>query len=1536
MGKVLKIALKVIGWTLVTVFLLLLASLVAIQSPKVQSFIGHRAIHYLQDSMDAEITFSEVGIRPFESLVLKDVLVRDPAAVLPEADTLLFARHLSAKFSIRGLFYKEGVHVSRILLQDAAFNLAIEPSATEGSGSVTNIQRIFRLQNQPEQEKKDLGNLFDAREVEVQNVRFRLLNPVNARKMAEEGHSFPPGTIDWNHLDVLASVQATDIRYSHDIITGKVEHLQVEEKGTGLFISHAAGKANVGKGRALVSDLILTEKDTQVYLDRLLLDGPLEEYSDFINKIRIEADIRKGSHVSMQTVSYFGPYLDQFTFHGNLQGHVEGTVSDFKLSDIAVQVPDSGVEVRLQGSMTGLPETDKTLLDFQVEGLRFDMPGLSSFVRSWAPDTDLKALEGFAKGQDFTFDGNIRGFLNRMGIQGELAAGEGSLLADVLLLNAADPHHDIGLEGSLQTRSLDMGRILGTESLGEVSLSTRLKTTLAAGGPDLQIDTLHISRLRALDYDYTGISGSGLYKGGAFDGRIVASDPNLSFLFQGVCNLSNHAKDANYQFFASLGYADLNALHLDNRGTSRISFEADANLFQSGKENLSGDFSIRGLTLENDAGLMDIGNIVLNASAGEFLHTMTLRSDFLDGTYSGGKSALVFVNDLKHLVLDSELPSLTSGTAEPWDGTAYDLSLLFRDARDILSFAVPGLYIENNTRLTLSIDRSGTLGGKIQSGRLAFNENYIRDVSLTVDNASSSLQADLTGSVLHVSGIDLNANRLSLYANDDHLGLGYSFDNEEEEATRGELILSADLSRDENGILAISAQALPSNIYYKGEGWGLTSDQILYRDGEVSVKQLLASHEDQALLVDGGFSPRQADTLSVRMEKFDMAFLNTFTGGKPQVQGRATGQALVISPSAPAIGLLAGITCDSTMVAGKPLGKLDISSVWNEQESRFDFNLGNDLSGRQSMGISGFLKPSASELSARAKLDGFDLGYASPVLEGLFSEFGGLLSGTLGVDGTFQKLHLSSENLHLSDGLLTLDFTQVPYQVEGDLDLDDKGLHFTRVSVRDGLDGSGTVRGSLLLDGFSRYGLDTHIRLSRMKVMGLPKGLNSMFYGTLYATGSADITGWAPNLRLDIDATTVKEGELHISASSGGSGHSRQLLTFTEPPVEEIIDPYEQMIASGPKASTGNGNFGIHLNVRPTTDATVYIDISDENSLKASGSGNIEIDSQSATNSFTLNGNYTLNQGSFHFSALNLVSRDFTIQDGSSLRFNGDLWDTDLNVNGLYVTKASLANLIADENAVTRRTVECGINISDKLRNPQVQFSIDIPDLNPTAQAQVDAALNTEDKVQRQFLYLLLAGGFLPSEESGITTNGSEMLFSNVTGIMAGQLNNIFEKLDIPLDLGLNYQSTNAGSNIFDVALSTQLFNNRVIVNGSVGNKPLYGGATTSEVAGDIDIEIKLNNSGSLRANLFSHSADQLTSYLDNSQRNGGGIAYQREFNTFMQFIRSLFQPRQVRAEEERPAPGTPRESSPRPRGNAQVLLQIDSTGHATYQDPLR
>jgi hypothetical protein len=320
-------------------------------------------------------------------------------------------------------------------------------------------------------------------------------------------------------------------------------------------------------------------------------------------------------------------------------------------------------------------------------------------------------------------------------------------------------------------------------------------------------------------------------------------------------------------------------------------------------------------------------------------------------------------------------------------------------------------------------------------------------------------------------------------------------------------------------------------------------------------------------------------------------------------------------------------------------------------------------------------------------------------------------------------------------------------------------------------------------------------------------------------------------------------------------------------------------------------------------EAFVEIDKASGNVL--SGRGNGTIDLKISPETFNINGDYTLTGGNYKFVVLGLTSRDFTIQDGSSIRFGGDIMESTLDIDAVYRTKASLSTLISDTTSVAnKRVVDCGISITDKIINPRLGFSIEIPDLDPMVKSRVESALSTEDKVQKQFLSLIVSNNFIPDEQSGIVNNSS-VLYSNVSEILATQLNNIFQKLDIPLDLGLNYQPNERGNDIFDVAVSTQLFNNRVIVNGNIGNRQYSSSSSQNDVVGDIDIAIKLDRSGSLRLNLFSHSADQYTNYLDNSQRNGVGLTYQTEFNSIGQFFRNMFMSKKKRqaaklAEEER------------------------------------
>ena len=1519
-----KKGLKITVWILTLLAVLLLAGLVAIQSPAIQTALGKRIIGHFEKGTDATIRYKSISIRPTEAILLQGLVVLDNNPYLPGMDTLLYVDNLSVKFSLRGLFNGKGANVSRLRLSGGGFNLVMEPHPYKPGRSAINLLRAFGTLSAEEKESEppSWGNLLTARQVDLDNLSFRMENVPAAQRREARGSVTKEGVIDWNHLSVLLEKAHVDnLKIADNHITGQNASLQFLERVTGLhFQNVSAQNFRVGEALVEIEDLHATDGFTDVNMDRFSMQGNLDDdYDDFTNRVVIDGLLREGSLLDMgKTIYHFAGV--ESTFRGRVKGRVRGTVNNLNLENILAEDPDNGVRVNVSGNIRDVEYEGNGTYNLTVKEISFDLDGLAGFVKAWAPKTDLD-LKKFAPGERLHFEGRVEGPLNDLGVNGKfLTDNMGSILADVYLRNVVDESKDINLGGHIATSNLHLGKVLGTQSLGPVSMRTTLDAVIRdKGGIDLQMDTLQIARMQALNYNYSGISARGTYKDESLKASLVSNDPNLLLSFDGQMDLGAR-ENALYRFNLDLRKADLAAIHVDKREVAGVSLKVDSDILRADENHLDGQVTVSGIKLNSQDGSHAIGDLLIQASQKDSLHRINLQSDALTLAFQGTRSILRFVNDLKGIIMAGELPALQGEPAAAWDGGSYQLEAQVLKAQDLITFLVPGLYVENKTAANLSIGTDGMLQATVTSGRLAMGNRFVKDFRMEADNLGSALNAAITGGTIDLGGTQLLGNRIKLKADNNHLDLGFAFDNQGDGRSFGNLIAQADLAREDNE-LVVKAQLQPSVFSFSSGAWDLKSEDIEYRGGDFSINGLQATHGNQSLHIDGGLRKNHTDTLRVRMDQFDMALLNTFTHGSPELKGLATGRATLISPTAPAPGLIAGITCDSVYVAGRPMGTLRLISNYDEENKRFTAMLRNRLDGHSTIDASAFLVPSTRELGVLAILDQFDLGYAQPFLTSVFSEFQGSLSGIANVSGTVDKMHYGSENLRIEDGTLTLDFTGVPYAVDGDLELTDQGLFFKPLKLNDREQGNGTVQGGILFNNFKNLGLDIHVRFNQMHALNMAHEPDVAFFGNLYGDGRVDVTGDLSKILLDIEATT-RSGDVHIPLGSTGGDRSRDLLTFVEDEPEDA-DPYEQMVKSRTQTHKQGSELNVQLRVRATPSTQVYIDVDNESSLTCNGQGTIDLVSRSRQGLFTINGDYTLNSGSFHFSAMNLVSRDFTIQDGSSVRFNGDVMNTDLNVNGLYVTKTSLYNLTADESATSRRTVNCGISITGKLSNPQLGFSIDIPDLNPAIQAQVEGALNTEDKIQKQFIYLLVAGSFLPAEDSGISIGGSDVLFSNVSSIMSGQLNNIFQKLNIPLDLGLNYKNTQAGNNIFDVAVSTQLFNNRVVVNGTVGNRENLTGVSTNQVAGDVDIEIKLNRSGSLRMSLFTHSADQLSAFLDNSQRHGGGIAYQMEFNTFRQLFRNLFSKRQTREQRAQ-------DEARRPARN--VTLQIDETGKAHVQ----
>lgn len=1483
---------KILWFSFLAVVLLLATILLLLQTTAVQTFVVGKVADALEGTaIDAEISFDKIHFKPFNTLIIRGLTVIDPAPCTisgeEPADTLFVSEYISARFTLKGLT-GQSISIGNAFVQNARMNLVLEDGDFK-----TNLTRMFRIPAVRQKKQVEDREIFHIKDVEVENIRFTMRNGTS-RHFASS-----PDGIDWNDLDVRGiDVKGHHLRLRGKIMSGELEQMSFREK-SGYSVRSLSGRTRTGQGVALIEELKLADSWSRIDIPYFcMLYESDKDFADFIDKVRLEGIIRP-SRVGMKTVGYFAPGLSGNDAAMDISGEVQGTVSDFEIKDLQLTTEDGDISGRLSGRLSGLPDIGRMAASVDLDGIRFSTESLNWLMHRWT-GTTVPGLEGYAAGERFSLSGKIRGRIDDMDIRGIITSGIGRIRAELGIGGLGTKGKEKSISGTLLTTNLALNRILDRMPVHECTIEAGLNATIGKEDSSLTIDSLKVHRLNLNGYDYSGIAATGTLSGRQFNGKVICNDPNLNFMFQGIFSFSGKTSNALYRFYANIGYADLYALNIDRRGKSRISLQTSANFTRTSRGDMLGNVDVADIHLENAHGQYDIGDIRISSFTGNDRYRVRLSSGFAEGSYIGSAPVTSFAKDLAEVTLKREIPALFKDPQATGGGESYELSFRTFNTMDLLAFLAPGVYIADNTSIKATVDTSGFFSGRVQSGRIALNEQYIKDMDFSINNAGNILSGELKSESIYAATVMMKNNSIKMLADDNHVGLEFSYNNQDIYGNRGELVVTGDLERSDSGRTTFDLRLLPSSVYLNSREWNIYPSEVFIDGKDITVRNIELHSGEQSILASGGLSGERRDTLDINLDHFDISVANPLIGEHFALQGAVSGQAKITSPGEDR-GILLDMVSYSTSIGGENAGDISVRSGWDSRHKRFDISAGNSIDGKQSFFIKGSYSPSGKTIDLDAELDMLELGYAAPFLADILSGIGGTVSGRFSAKGPVDNLTVTSRDARLQDAALTIAYTNVEYTANGPFRIDENGIWLDEIAITDRYGNPGTVSGKISYDHFRDLSFDIGINVSKIEAINLLEDESSLFYGHLFASGKVSVKGPVNAISLTADATTAGSGELHIPISSSLNAGSANLLSFKEPETEEDIDPYEQMVSRIKEQRQMSNSFTLRLNVSttPEVEAFVEIDKANGNILRGRGTGTLELEVVPNEKTFNILGDYTISSGNYHFVALGIAARDFTINEGSTIRFNGDIMDSNLNIGATYSTKASLSTLIADESSVdNRRTVNCGIQITDKISNPRLAFSIDIPDINPTVKARVESALSSEDKVQKQFLSLLISNSFLPDEQSGIVNNSS-MLFSNVTDIMTNQLNNIFQKLDIPLDLGFNYQQSDQGNDIFDVAVSTQLFNNRVIVNGNIGNKESTSGNRNSDVVGDLDIEIKLDRPGAFRLNLFSHSADQYTNYLDNSQRNGIGIAYQQEFNHFGQFVKRIFMKKKQREEAE-------------------------------------
>lgn len=1507
-GKGIHITSRIVGGILVV----LCACVLALRSKAVQNRIIKLVEDKLATVMDAKVTFSSFKVTSYGSLLLTDVLVKDPNPYTADkygkgyapTDTLAYARTISATFTLKGLLSDEGFHLGRLNLSDGGLFITCEPC--EDSGRITSFEA---LTGPPKQIDSNFvaepgPNLFDVRRVKVDNFRFRLINfdATQAEKAGTVTKKEYKGGINFEDMDVIANVRAHNLRMAGGKMSGTVDHLDGFEK-SGFLLEDVTGRADVGLGKAHIEDLNIVAGPTDINLDFLTMSFKnMLDFKDFVNKVVFDSEFKR-SRVAMSTVNYFSYFSlgDNKLLFDIRSGAVHGPVNDLHVTGLEFRDLYSGMSGLVDADVGCIvPDVTQMMLKADARNVSFDSSQISDFLTCWSQASGNSVdFTKLAPGHKFSATAACNGNINRLAVSADLYGQEvGRLIFDGIVYDVLDKVMPISLKGHAVTEALAVDKVIGTYKLGQMDAEASFGLVVKKPN-DIKIDSLAVSRLNAIGYDLHDI----LVKGSLLDNtaniQFTSKDPALRTSIIALADLQPFDGIQRYKIAAELGNLDLHALGLDKRGDiSNISGSIFGSFVKQG-DLILGDAFIDKISLVNDKGPQSIGEITLRAFQRDGDQNFKLSSPFADATYVGSESLSHFIQDIQDLTIRRHLQAIPNKPPQSDSTGRYDLNFDFHDSRTLMAYVMPSLYVADSTNISLSV-RDGILQVGLSSPRLALGTKFVRKISLDIDNLDNSLNAFLTTEEVNAGGIVVRDPAFAAYASDNTAEMSLQFDGISGSDSGGELFVDAEFSRDELDSLVIAAHPLNSYIRAGNDFWRFGRSTITLKGKDIEIDSLSLENGIQTLRVNGGISKTHRDTLAVALDSLNLKVIDEFLVNKLAINGITTGKAFITSPLESEFGMLLNFRCDSLNIGGQDVGAFRIASIWNDEAQEIRARLSNTLHDKAILRATGTYQPSSKELGVQADFDEFALAAVAPFLSSIFSETGGSISGTISASGKPEDLSIGSRDLRLNDALVRLDYTGVPYTINGPIRIDDSGIYLERIDITDGSEGRGSLNGSLRYQKLKDIRLNARANLRNLKVIDIEERANSTFYGNLNASGNVSISGPLNALVVDADVSTAGDGDVHVPLSGALTSTSSNLLTYTEP--ERVLDPYEQMLLEYAEATTKAANdFTARGNIRinPGLTAFLEIDKSVGNVMNVSGDGTIGLEIRPSKNIFNLNGDYNIASGNYHFVLPGILEKDFEIQNDSYLKFGGELMNSQLDINATHSVRTSLSTLLADSTVVsTRRLVECGLNISGRLSAPEINFSVDVPDLDPTTKSKVDGALNTEDKIQTQFVALLLAGTFLPSEQSGVF-NGSNILYSNIGEVVSSQINNIFQKLSIPIDIGLGYQQQNSGNDIFDVAISTQLFNNRVVVNGTVGNrnKKYATSANSSDIVGDLDIELKLDKEGKYRLSAFSHSADGNTNFLDNSQRNGVGVSFQQEFNTLGELLRSIFMPARKRSQ---------------------------------------
>ena len=1457
--------LKVLGKTLLGIFIFLYLLIAILNSTIVQSFLAAKVSDYFSKEWQAKVSIGGLEIRPLLTVGLKDVYLENP-----QKDTIATVGYLEA--SLKNFEFIKGLEFSYVRLDDVNYDLTIENHKL----NLSFIIDYFKS-DKPKEEKDKAPYVIKVDRCKLNNVNFSL-------NLNDSPSPIPKFGVAVNHMQ-YSQINGVfdDIVVINDSINVNIKRFSAKER-SGVTLKNLKGKFTVSPKGIICRSMRVKTEESDLRLYASIKTDSWKTYSYFIDSADCFLFLQRGSKVGMKDATYWAPMLKGFDQKCEIGAIIKGTVADAKCSFLEMKTGDTYIKGK--GSVKGLPNIEETVFDVELSELKTSSQDFNQ-IQFGEMLSNVKLPELLDRLGEINATANFQGLLHNFQATANFKTNIGTI--DLIgSSQRANPQENITYQAKITSEQINLGQFLGTNILGSGGLNLEAKAKV---GNLEQLECNLTSTLTNYNINnniYNTIEIEGQMQEGIAYAQLDIIDDAAMINLNCEVDIQNN--------MATTLRGDLNEVNLHKMNffqfpdtTALISTDIIARVNCFNLDSLRAFIDLRNAIITTDTKNYDIDYLNIRTKNDSTTNILTINSNIFSLVAQGQYKIPTLIEELTTLT-QNYLPNQTNTTSIQRKNKL-NLKTEIKDFAMLSELFALKMHIAPQTILTASTTPEQDLILDLKSDYFIYETYTFENINLHSQTQNQALDNQLSVGKIKLSdslNISANSLNLSITKNDIDLKLHAGTPNIDELSTnlnfKGFFTTNGIQGFFKNSSINLSDSKIELNenhtIHFYNQALTLMNFSLRQNKGTITL--------------NGEISDNPNNKIDITFKNLDLSIFNPILENFGlNIKGEIN-EKIILRNLLSDFNITSNLAINNFSVNDINLGKatFDINNSLTKDIFATNIKMQYQTEDKKHilpLSIKGFIntKSKKDNLDLTLSTDNLNLKIIQPFLSNLSSDLGGTLyADNLKIKGPFTQPDIKG-TIEIKNAHFKIDMLNTTYHFNDKIYLNNNVFSFKNFTLSDQQKNNIKLNGDISHTNFTNFELNLNAIADKLKILDTDEYSDQMYYGTAFASASADIKGDLNHLDINVVARTERGTNLTVPVSSKMSASENAFIKYII--IKDTTTTIDLPIIEEENQSLSY-DITVDLEVNPNAQLIIPMDFNQlKGDLSARGNGNLRIylNSQDA---LSLMGTIEIDNGQFKMSVMDMMAKTFDIEQGGTLTWTGEPAEGILDLQAIYKTKASLMPILGSEysKAVDVHSI---IKLTGEMTNPQPLFDIRLPntDDNTVERLFMNIDRNNEKAMLEQTVSLLFLHQFYSSEgnyENTVMETGISSAFEAAFGQISGMLSDVIKIVDVNMNYSRGNETT---SDQFDVNLSRDYGRWAINVNSSFGTGDNITTTTqeTNAIIGDAYVEYKMTDA--FRIRVFNRSnANDFTKYNISPFTQGVGLFYRKQFGT----VSEIFQRR--------------------------------------------